>query len=159
MEHQRQGDSLGGGYNDDIFHSNNIVHEYMYLWSIVHLVVSLYAGASFINKIHWGYGKDKKLHPWFSVGYNHSSTPSFNVGKVRTWMSNYIPPFNMDVIIDPCPNLKAGLANLCESKRSLLSTLLTFVILLIKFRTNQVIENMLIVEDKTLFITELAYVS
>ena len=36
--------------------------------------------------------------------------------KVRAWMSNYIPEFNMDVITYPCPNPGRGLTK----KQSLL---------------------------------------
>ena len=33
--------------------------------------------------------------------------------KVKAWKSNYIPLFNIDVIIYPFLNPDAGLANLC----------------------------------------------
>ena len=38
--------------------------------------------------------------------------PCPNFIEVRAWMSNYISPFDKDVIIIPCPNADAGLAYL-----------------------------------------------
>ena len=44
--------------------------------------------------------------------YNYSFIPNLN--KVRAWRSNNIPQFYMNVIIYPCPNTDAGLANIRE---------------------------------------------